>query len=33
VKYRGIVQDSQIVALTHTITPTRWMVTFDLQSI
>lgn len=31
--YRGTVQDSQIVAINHNITPTRWMVTFDLQSL
>jgi|GEM_PF-1511038 len=31
--YRGTTQDSQIVAINHDITPTRWMVTIDLQSL
>lgn len=33
VRRRGVDQDSQIVSLSHDITPTRWMVTVTLQRI
>jgi hypothetical protein len=33
VRRKGIEQDSQIVALTHDITPERWMVTIDLRKL
>lgn len=33
VRRRGVAQDSQIVSLSHDITPTRWMVTVTLQRV
>lgn len=33
VRYRGTEQDSQIVAIHHEITPTRWMVSLDLRKL
>lgn len=33
VEYMGTVQDSQIVSLAHTITPTRWMITAQLLKL
>lgn len=33
VRYRDTVQDSQVVALQHDITPERWMITIDLQKV
>jgi hypothetical protein len=31
VRYRGTTYDNQIVAISHDITPTRWMVTLELR--
>jgi hypothetical protein len=33
VQYRGVDHNVQIVALTHDIQPSRWMVTLDLQTL
>ncbi|TDL43604.1 fibronectin type III domain-containing protein [Microbacterium oleivorans] len=33
VVYRGVEQDSQIVSLQHTITPTRWLITLNLRTL
>lgn len=33
VRFNGIEQDSQIIALAHDLQPTRWMVTLELQPI
>lgn len=33
VRFNGTEQDSQIVAITHDIQPTRWLITLDLQPL
>lgn len=33
VRFNGVEQDSQIIAITHDIQPTRWLVTLDLQPL
>ncbi|RZU66746.1 fibronectin type III domain protein [Microterricola gilva] len=33
VHFNGVQQDSQIIAITHDIQPTRWLVTIDLQPL
>ncbi|MBX3309714.1 MAG: fibronectin type III domain-containing protein [Cryobacterium sp.] len=33
VRFQGTEQDSQIIAITHDIKPTRWLITLDLQPL